>query len=144
MQSIISGHNKKILRGERRTNAKKNCNCRGGESSCPLEGECQTKSLVYRAEVASRGELKEYLGQASNTFKLRFNGHTDSFRNEWKEKDTTLRKYIWNLKRREQEHDIKWSIASLALPYIKETKICQPCTLCKADQRKVLKRRWKL
>ena len=49
---------------------------------------------------------KEYLGQASNTFKLRFNGHSDSFRNEKKEMATTLSKHIWKLKWREVELDL--------------------------------------
>ena len=75
------------------------------------------------------GEMKEYLGQASNTFKLRYNGHTDSFRNEHKEKDTTLSKYLWGLKRNEQEYEVKLSIASLAMPYNMETKRCQFCNM---------------
>ena len=126
MKSIISGHNKKILRGEKPAYpVKKDCNCRGGVPTCPLEGKCQTKSLVYRAEVTSREGMKEYLGQASNTFKFRYNGHTDSFRNEHKEKDTTLSKYLWQLKRKEEVHEIKWYIASLAIPYTRETKRCQ-------------------
>ena len=47
---------------------------------------------------------KEYLSQASNTFKLRFNGHTDSIRNEKKEMAPILSKHIWKLKRRDVEH----------------------------------------
>ena len=84
---------------------------------------------MYRAEVTSREGMKEYLGQASNTFKFRYNGHTDSFRNEVKEKETTLSKYLWQLKREEEEHAVKWSIASLAIPYTKETKRCQLCNM---------------
>ena len=150
MKSIISGHNKKILRGEKPAYpVKKDCNCRGGVPTCPLEGKCQTKSLVYKAEVTTREGMKEYLGQASNTFKFRYNGHTDSFRNEHKEKDTTLSKYLWQLKRREEEHEIKWYIASLAIPYTRETKRCQLCNMEKTliacqDSAKALNRRWEI
>ena len=43
MMSIISGHNKKILRGDKPTEAaKKKCNCRGGVKSCPLEWKCHS------------------------------------------------------------------------------------------------------
>ena len=126
MMSIISGQNKKLLRGDRdEDQPKKYCNCRGGTNSCPLGGKCQTKSMVYKADVASVEGKKEYLGQASNTFKLRYNGHTDSFRNEVKEKDTTLSKYLWRLKRMKVEPEVKWSIMSQARPYTRETKRCQ-------------------
>ena len=150
MKSIISGHNKKILRGVKPAQpAKKDCNCRGGVQTCPLDGKCQTKSLVYRAEVTSREGMKEYLGQASNTFKFRYNGHTDSFRNEVKEKETTLSKFLWQLKRKDEENTVKWSIASLAIPYTKETKRCQLCNMEKTliacqDSAIALNRRWEI
>ena len=67
---------------------------------------------------------KEYLGQASNTFKLRFNGHTESFRNEKKEMATTLSMHIWKLKRREVEYEVNLNISCLARPYARETKLC--------------------
>ena len=99
--------------------------------------------------MTSREGTKEYLGQASNTFKFRFNGHTDSFRNEGKEKDTTLSKYLWQLKRKDEEHAVKWSIASLAIPYTRETKRCQLCNMEKTliacqDSSKALNRRWEI
>ena len=57
MEKIISSHNKKILREHQvntlRTNAP-NCNCRKGVQSCPLRGECLSKSIIYRAEVISK------------------------------------------------------------------------------------------
>ena len=130
MKSLISGHNKKVIIGQEVADKiERGCNCRVGVDRCPLAGKCLTKSLVYKAEVASMDGSKEYLGQASNTFKLRFNGHTDSFRNEGKQKDTTLSHHIWKLKRREVEYDVKWSIASLARPYSRETKSCQLCNM---------------
>ena len=106
-------------------------------------------SLVYKAEVSSMEGTKEYLGQASNTFKLRFNGHTDSFRNEKKEMATTLSKQIWKLKRREVEHEVRWNISCLARPYARETKFCQLCNMEKTliateNSANSLNRRWEL
>ena len=86
-------------------------------------------SLVYKAEVSTMDGVKEYLGQASNTFKFRYNGHTDSFRNVKKRKETTLSNHIWKLKEGEVEHEVSWSIAALARPYTKETKRCQLCNM---------------
>jgi len=31
-----------------------NCNCKKGVLSCPLRGECLSKSIIYRAEVTSK------------------------------------------------------------------------------------------
>ena len=57
-----------------------------GIETCPMFGQCLTKSLVYKAEVLSNEGLKEYLGQGSNTFKLNYNNHTDSCTKEHKKK----------------------------------------------------------
>ena len=148
MKSLISGHNKKIIRSQQNDDKveRRGCNCRGGEESCPLSGKCQTLSLVYRAEVNSVEGAKEYLGQASNTFKLRYNGHTDSFRNAKKKKETTLSHYLWKLREKEVESEVKFSIAALARPYTMETKKCQLCNMEKTliacqDQAKALNRR---
>ena len=60
MMSVISGHNKKILRGDNQAGkVKKDFYCRKGLASCPLGGKCQTKSLVYKAEVTSVEGVKE-------------------------------------------------------------------------------------
>ena len=76
MESLISGHNTKMLRGQENYDRmeRRGCNCRGGLGRCPLSGKCQTKSLVYRVEVNSVDGSNEHLGQVSSTFKLRFNG----------------------------------------------------------------------
>ena len=66
-----------------------------------MAGRCQTKSLVYKAEVSTMDGINEYLGQASNNFKLRYNGHTERFRNVAKRKKTTLNNHIWKLKESE-------------------------------------------
>ena len=73
-----------------RTNSP-NCNCRKGVQSCPLRGECLSKSTIYRAEVISKtgpgnseesAEYIEYIGLASN--------HISSFRVKKQQMSTSL------------------------------------------------------
>ena len=70
MQNIISAYNSKVTRDMEKED-QAGCNCRGGVVSCPLEGKCQTQSLVYQAKVSSAEGDRFYLGQAASTFKLR-------------------------------------------------------------------------
>ena len=100
MQNIISAHNSKVTRDMEKED-QAGCNCRGGVVSCPLEGKCQTQSLVYQAKVSSTEGDRFYLGQAASTFKLRWNNHRDSFRNTKKEHSTALSIYVWSLIRKD-------------------------------------------
>ena len=107
------------------------CNCQGGIDTCPLDGRCKIQSLVYKAEVTSTddGVEKEYLGQTNVTFKLRYNNHKNDCKLPHKEKATCLSKYIWQLKRRETDYTINWSVAFIASPYSRETRRCQLCIM---------------
>ena len=78
MKSLITSHNSKLSRTPEEVK-KAGCNCRGGVSVCPLQGDCQTPSLVYKATVSSVEGRREYLGQTAITFKLRYNYHKNSF-----------------------------------------------------------------
>ena len=49
MSSIISAHNKKVLRLSINTYG---CNCRV-KTSCPLNNKCQISRIVYRADVSN-------------------------------------------------------------------------------------------
>jgi hypothetical protein len=130
MKSIISSHNKKVLSSSK-VEPEPGCNCQKGVNSCPLGGKCQTKSLVYKAEVTTTddGVEKEYLGQTNITFKLRYNNHKSECKLPHKEKATCLSKYIWQLKRKETSYTINWSVAWIASPYSRETGRCQLCTM---------------
>ena len=48
-------HNKTILRKEANKNtiAERNCNCRA-KNACPLQGEYQTKAVIYQAVVTNK------------------------------------------------------------------------------------------
>ena len=127
MLAIIKAHNSKVTRGAAQ-DVRLGCNCKGARSlTCPLQGECQTLSLVYRANVTSQEGNKNYVGQASNTFKLRYNGHVNSFINPKKKHSTSLASYIWELNGRGVDNNISWEQVCLAMPYRRGERYCQLC-----------------
>ena len=71
MDSIISGHNHNILNPKQKSFG---CNCRN-KNSCPLNGECLTAKVIYRADVSNEANdnQKFYFGLAETTFKERYN-----------------------------------------------------------------------
>ena len=106
--SIISSHNRTTLHP---TTTSYGCNCRV-KSSCPLNGECLTPKIIYRADVENNtnNEQKYYLGLAETTFKERHRNHKKDMNHSKYENSTELAKYIWKLKRDNIDFTIKWSI----------------------------------
>ena len=50
----------------------KTCSCQNGVQSCPLDGKCLTKCIVYKATLtADDGEVKTYIGLTEPPFKKR-------------------------------------------------------------------------
>ena len=141
--NIIQAHNSKMLKGEEVK--PKSCNCRK-KSNCPLDGRCQEKCIVYKAEVDNNKESKVYYGMCEDTFKLRFNNHQKSFRNQKYENETALSKYVWKNRDRDEEVKIKWSIEKKAFPFQCGAKRCDLCVseaLCiaRADGKTLLNSR---
>ena len=131
----ISKHNKKILHPPKIDKNNKNdtrqCNCRPNGSPCPLGGECLESTIVYKAKVASQGEAKHYYGSCATTFKTRLGTHKRSF-NVRSYNQTTLSKYLWELKDRKVDYTLSWEIAAHALPY----QCSAPrCYLCLSEKR---------
>ena len=93
MESIISSHNKKVLRNENTdtSHSKVECNCRDA-NLCPLKGKCLKSSIVYQADVITNSSTSTYIGLASNSFKERYNNHLTTFKNKNKAESTTLSK----------------------------------------------------
>ena len=74
------------------------CNCRV-KSECPLNGQCQVINIIYKYTVLSPNKPnKVYLETAEGDFKERLYNHRKWFNNEGSTNDTTLSKYIWELK----------------------------------------------
>ena len=66
--------------------------------------------MVYTAVVAAEDVERIYHGSTEGEVKARISGHETSFRHRRYEKETTLSQYIWQLKDRGSEYEIKWSI----------------------------------
>ena len=83
---------------------------------------------MYRATVTGHDiETATYTGVNKNTFKKRYYGHKNSFRNREHQFSTTLSAHIWNLKDKDQEYDVKWQVLDRG-PEINPTT--QKCLLC--------------
>ena len=97
MSSFISSHHKKLLNSH--TGNIKPCNCRT-KDECPLNGKCQVQEIVYKCILStSINPEKTYLGNGEGGFKKRYKNHTKSFRRKRYSKETTLSKYIWEIKK---------------------------------------------
>ena len=67
ISSIVSSHNRNILWPKHKSFG---CNCRA-KNECPFNGECQTPSVIYRADVMndSNDQEKFYFRLADTTLK---------------------------------------------------------------------------
>ena len=74
------------------------CNWRK-KHECPLDGKCRTENIVYKCVASVERYLKKvYLGTAEGDLKQRFYNQRMSFNNEGHSTDTTLSKYVWEIK----------------------------------------------
>ena len=128
IQTIINGHNKRILREEAKRQQDNECNCRGGIEYCPISGKCLTKNVVYKAQVQTRNKTHSYIGQASTSFKTRFTNHIQSF-NHSKYSNTSLSKFIWQLKDAGTPYNLNWNILAKSTSYTSSSGKCQLCNM---------------
>ena len=123
MEAIIAAHNKNIL-NTNQTSAR-DCNCRD-KNSCPMEGKCCERTLIYKAEIDIGGQKKNYIGCTEGEFKTRYNGHKDSFKNEKKKASTTLSSIVW-ANNKNPSPQISWSILKKTHKYQAGSRICDLC-----------------
>lgn len=123
--NIIKQHNSKVLNMSSESSPRR-CNCRVKES-CPLNGDCLEKCLVYKAVVSEGENTHVYYGTSEGEFKTRYNNHTKSFRHQKNRNETELSKLIWSLKEKNVVHTLSWSIAARASPYRCGTRRCDLC-----------------
>ena len=127
MKQIITNHNKHLLQGHNNKketpNNVKLCNCRE-KASCPLDGKCLAKCVIYKATVTetTTNNQESYIGLTDNEFKTRYNQHKSPFKLVHKKKDTKLIEHIWELKDRNIERTIQWEIIEKVRPYTLEKK----------------------
>ena len=144
MKSIISSHNKTL--SEPNHEIAKPCNCR--RQICPLEGECRTTAIVYKATAttADETETKEYIGSTETEFKLRLANHKHSFCNEQQRSATKLSQFVWLLKSENKPVEIHWKIQRKCRPYKCGSRKCDLCItekyeILKSDPENTLNRR---
>ena len=125
MNAIIKSHNQKISKNSSQTQ-KRNCNCKD-KAKCPLNGNCLSRAVVYKATVKSDLHEKSYVGLTGNTFKDRYNSHQYSFRPKSCRKSTELSKYIWDLKDKGINYEIQWEIMRQSNIIMRESGQCNFC-----------------
>ena len=96
---------------------------------CPLNGECLTECIVYKATLtAADGEVKTYTGITQPPFKKRLYRHHADRRDRELEHATTMAAYYW--KKKDQGVDIadtSWEILRKCHPYKPGGKTCDLC-----------------
>ena len=130
MAQAVAQHNVQILREDPQIIVQQpGCNCMGGPATCPVQGRCQSESVVYRATVTetANGNVETYTGVTGNKFKERFNSHKSDFRHEKNRHNTTLANHIWNLKNAGTDHQVKWSLVDRAGSFNPTTRKCRVC-----------------
>ena len=132
--SIIARHNAKILRQFNKdpNNRVKPCNCRN-KSDCPLNGDCQAESIIYRADVSISNKpdmSRFYLGATAGKFKLRHYNHKKSLAHIKHRGETALSAYVWSIRESIVDADvsIKWSIVRRIPSYQPGSRRCMLCT----------------
>ena len=144
MASVIQKHNKKILSSSDDLNQLP-CNCRV-KNSCPLNGECRAKSIVYKATVKSEVGEKVYYGRCETEFKFRYYNHISSFNHDVRPNSTALCKHVHRLEQEKIDYSIDWRIARKATPFRNGGKQCDLCLtekycIAMADQKTLLNKR---
>ena len=126
VKQTISNNNHRLLQLHRMTEStqdSKLCNC-WQKNSCPLDGKCLTKCVVYKAAVTSSNNKETYKGLTENESKTRFNLHMSSFKLEHKRTSTTLSDHVCKLKKKNINFNIKWQVVKTVKPFAPSNKVC--------------------
>ena len=127
--SIIQSHNLKIINennAEPTNTTTKTCNCRN-KANCPLKGQCLTETIIYKAKLETQTGTKEYIGSTERDFKTRYNGHTQSFRTQYKSNATALSQCVWE-QNLQPNPTVNWEILQHTHTYKPGNRMCDLCT----------------
>lgn len=129
VKSILNTHNKKVITSDAMADegTTTNCNCQK-RNPCPVDGECLTKGVIYQADVETQAGVKTYVGSTGRRFKDRYYEHTQDIKHDKKTQRTELAKFIWTLKRKNEEYTIKWKL--LKKLRNRAVEIPRTCSLC--------------
>ena len=129
MDSYTYMHNHKVLNDKPPETRINNSNCRN-KDACPLPKSCQTKWIVYQANIDCdvAGYIQKcYLGSCETTFKDRFGNHIKSFNHAKHKNDTELSKEVWEIKKHSGTPKITWKIIRICRSYNPNSKRCLLC-----------------
>ena len=127
IENIVKSHNAKIINNTAQTQITKPCNCRI-KNECPMNGDCRTECIVYKATVTTSNNSKHYFGISEGEFKTRYYNHVKSFKSRANRSDTELSKYLWTLKDSNIPFTLVWSIAAKTFKYKCGSRKCDLCT----------------
>ena len=131
--SFINRHNRKTLNKHTRqtnltnTDLIRQCICRQ-TNTCPAEGKCLTKGVVYQAEVSTDDNKPvKYIRVTADNFKTRYRNHTKSFTNKKYSTETELSEHVWKLKAAKKPFTITWSLLKNVPAYKAGSRRCNLC-----------------
>ena len=126
--SIIRSHNKKLTNAENKPT--KDCNCRKKEE-CPTEGKCRSEDIIYKCVVTATGHPRK-----ESDFKQRYYNHKKSFKNRKYASETSLTKYIWEIKDKHNTNsNLMWCTVKGVPGY---SNISKRCVLCLHEKYEIL------
>ena len=107
------------------------------KTECPLQKECLTPSIIYKAEITNDidEEKRIYIGAAVTPFKDRFRNHTKDFKHKKYRTSTELSKYVWTLKDEGKVPIVKWRIVKKVPCKVKANY----CKLCLTEKSFIIK-----
>ena len=124
IKRIIQGHNKKVLKNDKKT-TEKECNCQAAKKKdCPLNGKCNRTNVVYKA-TTENADPHFYIG-VTEKFKPRWYHHKQTFKNPDLKNSTALSTFTWD-RNLGEEPKIHWEIIDTAQPYKPGQRECQLC-----------------
>ena len=129
LERIIKGHNYALINKNEHIKEKNTdyCNCKQ-KIDCPLNGKCLSKNVIYKCIVSSQNNPdKQYIGLTEGEWKKRYANHKQSFKHKKYSKETMLSKYIWDLKEKNKNFNLQWSILKSAPAYNNISKKCMLC-----------------
>ena len=89
------------------------------------------RNVIYQATVtptSNQGKVEKYVGLCMTSFKKRLSGHTNSFKYEENQHKTTLAAHVWDLKRKNIDHEVTWKIMDRGKPFSPVSNLCNLCT----------------
>ena len=118
---------------EDKVEERKQCNCR---DKCMVDGNCLLTNVIYRATVVTSEKSKQYVGSSGLSFKSRYTRHKCSFNYSKYRLKTTLSKYIWELKDKNEDFSINWEILARTK---NKFNLKHGCTLCNMEKHEISK-----